>query len=381
MTYDLQLMTTPLVISRKILETPEAVSLVFSIPKDLESKFKFSAGQFLTLFLPVEEGFLPRSYSISSSPLVDSELKVTIKRVPGGRGSNYICDHLKEGDTVRVSPPAGHFFKPPADSTPRHFMLFAAGSGITPIFSIMKTVLTINSKHTVTMVYANRHPDQIIYRDELDSWTKKYADRLKVVHIFSQPKGPCFGLEGRCEGDLLKGLISDHFTKTDIKNTEVYMCGPTSFMNNIREEFLSAGLRTEQVHEEAFTSSPNAIPADQNPKNEYTLEDGPETRIFIGDDVHLSTPEEVIAVIGRKEFRAPIKPGQTIIEALIAADANPPYSCLEGACMACMAKVCEGRVYQDDPGILSEENIEVRETLTCQARPVTRIVRVDYDSF
>lgn len=369
MSLDIEKMTFELKVNKRISETADTVSLIFDIPNDLKKQFQFTPAQFLTLFLPIDGQYLPRSYSISSAPPMEPELKVTIKRVSGGRGSNYILDHIKEGDKVRVSPPAGAFFKPLPDSC-KHVLLFAAGSGITPIFSIFKTALLTMPQTKVTLVFSNRFEDQIIYGREIESWQQRFASRAKVIHVISQPKPTWAGYRGRCDDINTPKLLNS--LETLGPETQVYLCGPVAFMDNIRVHCLSRGVPATHVHSESFITTHSVAP-------ESTGDDG---RIYIGDTQvsPVGAQADLEIRLGREVFKAKINKDQTVIEALIEAGANPPYSCLEGNCMACIGKVIKGRVYQPDPGILSDDNFANRETLTCQSRPASAHILIDYDA-
>ncbi|MGE0762336.1 MAG: 2Fe-2S iron-sulfur cluster-binding protein [Bdellovibrionales bacterium] len=369
MSFDLEKLTYPLKVNQRVAETAEAVSLVFQVPPENEKIFHFDAGQFLTLFLSIEGEIVPRSYSLCSSPAMDRELKVTIKRVAGGKGSNFILDKVKVGDVIRVAPPAGHFFRPPTGKGPHHWVLCAAGSGITPIYSILKTVLMTEPESQVSLIFANRSPDLVIYARELEAWQNRFPQRLKIQHVFSQPPAGWSGLKGRCEGELLDTLLKNALP-TDRKNCEAYLCGPDGFMSNLKAGLLGQGLSEAQVHIESFTTT--AAPA----------ADAPSTRVYIGqaDAPKLQGPAQVQFTLSGEDIRIQVAPDQSVLEALIENGSNPPYSCLDGNCMACVAKVRRGRVYQNDPGILLDENIAAGETLTCQARPASPDIHIDFDT-
>jgi ring-1,2-phenylacetyl-CoA epoxidase subunit PaaE len=370
MSYDIESLTTPLRVARKIVETKSAVSLVFEVPADKQAAFRFGPGQYLTLFLEIEGERVARSYSISSSPAMDRELQVTVKRVPGGRGSNFIVDRVREGDQIRVSPPAGHFFRPPATSGPHHWALFAVGSGITPIFSILKTVLLTEPGAIVTLVYGNRDQTEIIYDQLLKELETKYAARFKVIHVLSQPIEPWAGNRGRCQGETLRRIVTEVLARGP-KNIESFLCGPDEFMNSVRAELQNSGIGAAQIHQESFTTTHSAPRVDS----------GPPGRVYIGDKAapRASGTSELRALINGEESRVELKPDQSILDGLLESGANAPYSCLEGQCMACMAKIKKGLVYQDDPGILMPENMAEGEVLTCQARAVSSQVEIDFD--
>ncbi len=358
----------PLVVAKRIQETADAVSLVLDIPPEHKLQFRFQSGQFVTFFLKFGTETLPRSYSISSSPLVDNDFKVTVKKVPGGRGSTYLCEDVKAGDTLLTTPPAGNFFKPALDSSGVHYVLYAAGSGITPIFSILKTVLTASPLNHVTLVFCNRNEESIIYKQEIETWGQAQSSRLTIHHTFSQPTADSKGRKGRADGPWIKQILESLGGPT---HRSYFLCGPTPFMSAVTETLKSRHIDQSLIHQESFgleLHNPNAALQEN-----WTL---------IGPDT-LSpneSPEKIIAILNGETIEVAAKRDQNILETLIEAGAQPPYSCMDGACMACLGKILEGQVYQDDPGILIDDNIKACESLTCQAKPLTRIVRVTYDN-
>lgn len=357
----------PLKIKKRIQETPDAVSLVLEIPDNLKTQFHYQAGQFVTFFLEVNGEQLNRSYSLSSSPLTDEEFKVTVKKVHGGRASTFLCERVKEGDTLMTAPPAGTFFRPSLEPAGVHYFLMAAGSGITPVFSIMKTVLSASPLNHVTLVYCNRNQESIIYRREIDEWAKKHPSRLDIVHILSQPGDGWTGHCGRISKTLIKELV-EMPVPVPGRTKEFYLCGPKEFMSTVRHGLMESGIPKDHIREEDFAISLH--------KPGPALND---TWTFIGNDAPAESPEKLIATINGETVEVPAKTGQSLLETLLEAGAQPPYSCMDGACMACMAKIQEGRVYQEDPGILTDDNIANGEALTCQAKPLSRIVKFSYD--
>lgn len=360
----------PLTVSKRIQETADAVSLVLAIPPENKAQFHYQAGQFVTFFLKLNGEVLARSYSLSTSPLVDSEFKITVKKVTGGRGSTYLCEQVREGDTLLTTPPAGHFFKPDLNAEGTHYMLYAAGSGITPVYSILKTVLSASPKNHVTLVFCNRNEESIVYQQELQEWSQKYPDRFRLVHVLSQPSSAWKERRGRVDASVIRDVLQ-RISPQAPGNRAHYLCGPVPFMSLIQTSLLDLQEPPNSIHQENFGvdlhKPSNSVP------HGWTLI-GPDTAATA------ESPETIIATLNGEVFEIPAKKGQNILETLLESGAQPPYSCMDGACMACLGKVTEGRVYQEDPGILIEENIQNCETLTCQAKPLTRIVRVSYDN-
>ena len=356
----------PLKIVKRTQETPDAVTLTLAVPPDQRDKFRYQAGQFVTFFLNIDGEALNRSYSLSTSPLVDQEFCVTVKKVHGGRASTYLCERVREGDVLLTAPPAGQFFKPSLDPKGTHYFLYAAGSGVTPIFSILKTVLTASQLNRVTLIYANRFEHSIIYRRELDEWAKKHPSRLDVIQVISSPSEAWDGRTGRLSREFIAEVLEMPSTHG---GREHYLCGPVDFMNIVREALTGLGVDPEHIRSEDFAIS--------LPKENIEVDDG---WTFIGDRSPAAAPEKIFAEINGEIKEVTAKAGQSVLETLLEAGADPPYSCMNGSCMACLAKCSEGRVYQEDPGILTDDNIAAGEMLTCQAKPLSRILRLSYDA-
>lgn len=367
MSLSVEQITRPLKIAKRIQETPEAVSLVFEIPAAEKKDFHYQAGQFVTLFMDINGEPLNRSYSLCSSPVVDSEFKIMVKKVSGGKGSTYLCEQVKEGQILRVTKPAGHFFKPSLSST--QYFLIAAGSGITPTYSILKTVLSSNEENQVHLLYCNRNEQTIIFANEIEEWQRKFGERLHVHHLLSQPSSSWKGERGRCSEAWIKKILSHH--KSNQLAHEYYLCGPDGFMDGVMEALHNLNIEKTLIHRESFAIGLTTVKAPDLP-SDWT---------YIGDKAQGKSESggHLTAIVSGETFECEVQPDQSILEALIEAGANPPYSCMDGACMACLAKVQDGLVYQKDPGILADENIENRETLTCQARVLSRNVKVSYD--
>ncbi len=362
-------LTRSLKVKEKIFETKNAVSLIFDIPDSLKKDFQYSPGQFVTLFLNVGGEEIRRSYSLASSPLLKDPFQITIKRVDGGRGSNFIIDKIQVGDILKLTPPSGHFFKEDSFSSPKHYVLFAGGSGITPIFSILKSALTQSTKNKVTLLYANRSEEEIIYLGQLKDLAKSF-EQFRIFHALSAPIENWCDIRGRCTPDVLMPVLERHLGQDSLPK-QYFICGPSGFMKTIRETLEKSKVATENIFEESFGDSISQTPAPSGDFHE----------IRIGEPPPLTEePQELECLLNGQDLKVSMNKDQTILEALIEAGENPPYSCMDGACMACLAKLIQGRVYQKDAGILTEENIENREILTCQARPLSRQVKVDYDN-
>lgn len=370
-------LTRPIRVKSKIKETEDACSFVLDIPSAYAKEFSYRAGQFVSLLLNINGETLSRSYSIPSSPLTDSDFCITIKRVEGGRASNYLIDKVQVGDELLVTPPAGQFFKTEHTLLTHHFLLFAAGSGITPIYSILKTLLKMSELNKVVLVYANRNEKDIIYHQELKKWQSLFPQQLKIVYVLSRPSEGWSDFQGRCDEKMIKEIL--HTTKfSTMVQPQAYCCGPQGFMAAVHNSLLAMGLRREQIHEESFgTSSSHIVQNTQPTAKPWTGKNA----VIIGEPLS-GEPEacESIRVrLSGEDIEVAPKEGKSVLDLLIDLGANPPYSCMDGACMACMAKVKSGRVYQKDPGILTDDNVDSKETLTCQAFPLSKQVVLTYD--
>lgn len=362
-------LTKPLVVKQKIQETSDAYSYVFDIPSDLKERFKYQAGQFVTLFVDVSNEEVRRSYSLSSAPSQDTDFKITIKRVEGGKLSNYLIDHVNEGDKLHVTPPAGLFACPKTDVSKA--ILVAGGSGITPIISITKELL--GSQQTqVKLIYANRNEDSIIFKNELDELKNKYGNRFDVIHALSQPSDNWSGIKGRVN----ESLISEIAKGFADNNTHYFVCGPQGLMDTVESTMKTLNVQKSCFHIESFNINTDNNAGNAPAADEIEVDAG---ALLIGDVTKKSAPDTITVTFNGETREVKYNGEDSILECLLKTDINPPYSCMDGACMACMAKVADGLVCQEEAGILTDENVEMRECLTCQAKPISAHTVIDYD--
>ncbi|WAX56354.1 2Fe-2S iron-sulfur cluster-binding protein [Jatrophihabitans cynanchi] len=334
-------------VAQVIEETADAYSLVLEPDPADSARFAYHAGQFLTVRVPTDRpGGAARCYSLCSSPALGEPLKITVKRTRDGYGSNWICDNVVEGSTLEVLRPSGTF-------TPRSFsgdfLLFAAGSGITPVMSILKSALH-SGTGTVTLVYANRDENSVIFRDELAELGAKFADRFIAIHWLESVQG----LPNR---DALALLA------TGRTGANAYVCGPEPFMDAAVAALVTAGLPRERVHVERFLSLDNDPFAD--------------VAVLVDDGSGTATTVEV-TLDGQTTTHA-WPAGNHLLDVLLAAGLDAPFSCREGQCSACACKLIEGEVELDHNEVLEQEDLDDGYRLACQARAVTASVRVTYD--
>ena len=348
----------PLKVIKKKFETKTSCSFYFSVPEDHQSLFSYQTAQFLTFRFLIEGKEYVRSYSIASSPFLDEPLRTTVGRVEGGVVSNYMISQTKEGDTIYAQKPLGEFFRPPKSLTPQHYILFAAGIGITPLFSILKTVLEIDLAKNVTLVSSIRNPEHFIYQKELEEQAKKFKEKLNIKLILSQE-----------EGRLNTEKISQILKSFDLKTSLFYLCGPKNYMEMISQNLLGCDISSDRIHTEDFKVIPIRGPKpDEN------------SVFFKADSFEEGEPEKLKAVLDGENLEISLNREKSLLEQLIDQGYAPPFSCTSGSCMTCMAKLKEGQVFQLEEGILDEDNINNLEILTCQCYPLSKTVSIDYDN-
>lgn len=323
-------------------ETADARSLVFEVPAELRERFAYKPGQFLGFRVEVDGKLLTRCYSMSSSPWTDARPMVTIKRVDGGRVSNWMNRQVQAGDWLDVLPPAGHFCldrQQAADAT-RPLVLFGGGSGITPVFSLLKAVLH-SGERPVLLVYANRDEASVIFREELRALVRAHPQQLQVVHVLDSVQG---FLTGPQVQQLVRGW----------RDAEYFICGPGPFMDTV--EGTLNGLGETRIHVERFVS-----PADEAPVV-----------------VEASGCEMLLVELDGVCHEVQPRPGETLLQSCREAGLEVPYSCEEGFCGACMCTVVEGEAKLGRNDVLSAAELEAGWTLACQGRPDSARVRVKF---
>jgi 3-ketosteroid 9alpha-monooxygenase subunit B len=325
-------------------ETDDARSLIFDVPPGDADTFPYRPGQFLTLRIPYEGRHLLRCYSLASSPLTDEAPRVTVKRVVDGRGSNWICDRLKAGDTIEVKPPAGHFTPRSLDGD---FLFFAGGSGITPIMSILKSAL-ISGHGRLFLIYANRDERSVIFRDALNALLREHPTRLQIVHWLDSVQG--IPLATNLE------QLARPFSQADC-----YICGPEAFM----EAALTAARALEappaRVHVERFVSLPDEEDA------------APETASpTTGEEIQLEVELDGV----HHELRC--SRTEPLLNAMLRAGLKAPHSCRAGACATCMCTLEAGEVHLRNNQVLDKNDLAQGWILACQAIADTPSVRVRF---
>lgn len=333
-------------VGRVVEETHDTRSFALEIPARLQRTFGYRAGQFLTFKVAHEGKELTRCYSLSSSPDTDSELRFTVKRVQDGRVSNWFNDQVVVGTALRVLAPAGRFVLKD-HQTP--VVLFGGGSGITPLFSILKTVLHTTQRQA-RLVYANRDPKSVIFAEELGALQRAFPQRFEVVHNLDSE-------HGWLSAERLRELSADRL------NADCYICGPGPFMDLAERVLLDLSLPREHLFVERFVSpsDPAAQPARPSPQA-------------------TASPEHIRARWDGKLHLVPYTAGQTLLQAAVAAGVDPPYSCEEGYCSSCQAKLTRGEVSMAVNDCLSDDEVRDGCILACQAYPLTDDIEIDWDA-
>ena len=348
----------PLTVIKKEFETEKTCSFYLKAPKEYQNFFSYKTAQFLTFRFLIEGKEYVRSYSIASSPFLQETLRTTVGRVKDGVVSNHLLSKIKEGDTIESQAPLGEFFQLPKKLNPKDYVLFAGGIGITPLFSILKTVLSTHLAHKVYLIFSISNTDHFIYKKELKLLTEKFKDQLKIKLVLSQK-------EGRLDNKKLLKILDS----LNLKESFFYLCGPKDYMKMIQEHLLNREIKKESIHTEDFKVIPQRGPKpDEN------------SIFFNANQAVEGEPKVLKTVLAGENLKIPLNREKSLLEQLIDQGYNPPFSCTSGSCMTCMAKLKEGKVFQLEEGILDQENIENLEILTCQCYPLSKTVSIDYDN-
>jgi 3-ketosteroid 9alpha-monooxygenase subunit B len=362
-----------------IAESADARSFVFDLPQALHDAFSYRPGQFLTLKVPCADAIVQRCYSLSSAPGIDRAPKITVKRVRDGRVSNWMCDSIQPGDELDVMAPAGVF-------TPRSLdgdlLLFAGGSGITPVLSILKSAL-VNGRGMLTLIYANRDAQSVIFSEELRQLGQRHAGRLRVIHWLDS-------VQGIPQQRHLEELARPWSTQ------ECFICGPALFMENALAAMLALGLPRAKVHVERFASLPDlpatpgvsmsgvagvpgvaAVPGAHGVHTVSTAPKVPEAPVASESADTASVANAAIeTVLDGNTFTFLCEAGETLLDAMLRADVPAPHSCRSGLCGACMCRVEAGSVNLNANHVLDAADLTDGWTLACSATPASATLRV-----
>ena len=332
--------------------TPNSVAISMEIPDDLKKDFQFNAGQYITIKHQLDGEEVRRAYSISSS--TDNEvMTIGVKKVEGGKFSVYANNELKEGDILEVMPPEGRFVYQSQNGTD-HIAAFAAGSGITPIMSIIKEVLGANDTNTMVLVYGNQNKDETMFYNKIEALCQKYTNRFFVQYIYSRANEDN-GLFGRIESSTVNLILKNKFSSRPF--SAFYLCGPEPMINTVRESLEQNSVAQEKIFTELFTSAESSA-------DDVVVQNGLTSITVMLDD------EEFDFDMDRKQF---------VLDAVLDEDIDAPYSCQGGVCSTCIARVTEGSVVMEQNQILTDSEVEEGLILTCQSHPTSNVLKIDYD--
>ena len=338
-------------IKNRIQETANAVSLVFEVPENLKTNFSFKAGQYITLKATINGSEIRRAYSICSAP-ESGELKIAIKTVDNGVFSTYATSQLKVGNVLEVHEPEGKFVLEPTRSN--NYLGMAAGSGITPVLSMIKAVLQREPSSSFTLIYGNKSSEETMFKAELDALSVTYDTRFNLHYVFSRQNE-----EGSLFGRIDKGH-TNYFIKNIYKNWSfktTFLCGPEEMIKTVSATLKENRYKESQILFELFTASVNEESSSQ-------IKEG---------------QTEVTVLLDDEEFTFTMKQIDDILAAALRNDVDAPYSCQGGVCSSCLAKVNEGKAVMAKNNILTDDEVDDGFILTCQAHPITSKISIDYD--
>lgn len=345
-------------IAEVIRETPDAVSISFEVPTELAQTFSYISGQYLTLKAIVAGEEVRRAYSLCSAPGLDRRLTVAVKEVSGGKMSVHLNRNTKAGDHIEVMPPEGRFYLPVDASLQRRYILIAGGSGITPMMSILRTVLNSEPNSSILLLYANRNKESIIFESKLQALVEQYGDRIEVKHFLDSGASGVYQAGPLGQDVLKESLASENWGP----QSHAFICGPGPMMEAAKQALLETGLPENQIYIEYFSAPTSADKVETAQASTEAPTEG--SKVFV--TLYGETTEVLI------------KDNTSILKAATKAGLDAPFSCEAGICSTCMAKITEGSARMDENNILSADEVKQGYVLTCQAHPTTSVVRLEY---
>ncbi len=324
---------------REIVQEAPGVATFFLEPVD-GSVINYEAGQFLTFIIQDHGHEVRRSYSLSSAPLVDGFLSVTVKRVENGAASRYWIDFVRVGDEVSALPPAGRFTLAEEEQAPGEVVLIGGGSGVVPLFSLLKEILAGHPSTRVVLLLANSSEKHIVFYKQLTEWQKRFSDRLKIIHVLSQASDEWAGLHGRLNNMRLEYLVKQNVTG-EYSKARFFLCGPSGLMRTAAITLKFLGFEKEQIRKESFVIEKPLMP-----------------RVAL-------SPQYITLRIKGEEHRVYVAETETILDASLAAGIAVPYSCRGGKCSSCAAICRAGKVHMSINEVLTDREIEQGWVLTC----------------
>ncbi len=342
-------------------ETSDTVSIAFDVPSTLKNDFSFMAGQYLTLKTKIGGEEIRRSYSLCSAPF-ESEWRVAIKQVNQGIFSTYANNELKIGDVLDVMTPAGNFFLKPDSKTTKNYVLFAAGSGITPILSISKTILKEEPTGRITLFYGNKNFSSIIFREAIEALKNTYMDRIRIIHVLSRESLGNQIQKGRIDQEKCTNLFNAFLKNEPID--AVYICGPQDMIMGVKDCLQEQGVDSKSIHFELFNTS---------------TQKGIEKNDGLSDLAESIESNVSIILDGDVFDLALSSSGESILDAAQKAGADLPFACKGGVCCTCKAKIIEGSATMDVNYALEKDEVAAGFILTCQAHPTSEKLIVSFD--
>lgn len=350
----------PLTIKEVRRETPECVSISFEIPEELKEQYMYKQGQSLTVRTHINGEEVRRSYSVCSSPY-DNELRIAVKQIETGLFSHYANTRLQPGDTLEAMPPVGKFYTELNAEQKKSYVAFAAGSGITPILSIIKTTLLTEVNSDFTLVYGNRNRHTIIFKEELEALKNRFMHRFRIIHVLSREKMDAPINFGRIDAEKCSHLFDKAI---DVGATdEFFLCGPEEMIFSVRDALEAKGVDKKHIHFELFNTSSS------------------KKQVASRKTESLSEAKSTITIRldgSSFDFKLGFE-GESILDAALKQGADLPFACKGGVCCTCRAKLVEGEVDMDVNYALEQEEVEQGFILTCQSHPRTERVVVDFD--
>ena len=338
-----------------------AKTFLFDVPESLQHLFTWRAGQHITVQLPIGDATVRRAYSISMSPLanrdVDTEnptFSITVKRVADGMVSNYLLDNMKTGDTIEIMPPFGDFCLDPQLNSRRSHYFFAAGSGITPLFAMLQSVLIAEPHSVVYLLYGNSDVNNVIFQQQLFALAEQYSQRLVIRHIFSRPSvwASDYWRKGRVDSKSTQAFINEH--PPYAQDAQYYICGPDAMNASVTNGLLAIDVPRARIHQESYgTVSPL-------------------------DDSVVSVAAKLTVTLHGSRHEVTVSKNQTLLAAMKAANIKPPFSCQSGICGACKAQLTQGTTHMVSHAALQDNDVAEGKVLTCQALATASYIELIY---
>ena len=341
--------------------TEDAVAITFDVPEELKADYAFTQGQHLTVRTELAGDDVRRNYSICS-PVSSGVLRIAVKRLPGGAFSEHALEQLRVGDVIDVMTPTGRFFTELDPENAKSYVCIAAGSGITPILSIVATTLETEPRSRVTLVYGNRTHSTVMFLEEVEDLKDRYPDRFQLIHMLSRESQEVELFSGRIDVPRMQRLLDSLIPPVDVD--EWFLCGPYELVATLRKQLVAEGVSKRAIHAEVFhvESSP------------------PARRTPVASTAAASGAEVTITLDGRRSSFTLPPDGPSVLEAALAVRADSPFACKGGVCGTCRAKVVEGTVEMDTNWALEPDEVERGYVLTCQSHPTSEKVVLDYDA-